>query len=120
MKARIKLEGKIRTTFPDLYTFDEGHEFEFTILYDDETIVDLEDVIVFFKMKKINSESLTASVECTNSMTLDGVCFYTVDESHTAESGVFDAELEVQTQTQVQTISLGRFRIIDDLINEAP
>ena len=115
MKAQISYEGKLYASMPDLNRDDVGQLLTFNLLLNDDGAVDLSTASVDFKMKQINSTGLKVNQSCALTSPASGVCAYTTQSGDLDTEGVFDAELEVTDGTQVTTVELGRFRIIEDL-----
>ena len=117
MKAVIQIEGKTYAKFPNLYRNDRGKVFTFTVRADNDTVIDLTGATVRFKMQNILETTSKVNGVCTLTTPTSGLCEYTMQSTDIDTFGVFDAELEVitNTGTKTDTIPFGRVSILQDL-----
>lgn len=115
VKATITIDSKTYNDFPTLIRNDYGFTTQFNVLEDDDTAFALTDKTVVFKTKKVGDSVTTVSSECSITSTSNGTVTYSWQSGDLSTSGVYYAELEISETSFVQTASLGKIFVQEDL-----
>jgi len=116
MRATIIIDDETYTYFPTFVRNDYGYIITFNVREDDDTAYNLTGHTAIFKTKLVSSSFVSVSSPCTVSSAGAGIVVYTIASGDLMTSGVYNAELQVNYgTTSVQTVSLGKLFVQDDL-----